>query len=46
VERPEVDAERIDPYGIRQSGYWVPRALAFEHRIAVPFIGAEGAGHG
>ena len=21
-------------YGISQAGYWVPRALAFEHRIA------------
>jgi hypothetical protein len=34
VERPEVDAGRLALYGISQAGYWVPRALAFEHRIA------------
>ena len=34
VERPEVDADRLALYGISQAGYWVPRALAFEHRIA------------
>jgi dienelactone hydrolase len=33
--RPEVDAGRLALYGISQGGYWVPRALAFEHRIAV-----------
>jgi hypothetical protein len=33
-ERPEVDAGRLALYGISQAGYWVPRALAFEHRIA------------
>ncbi|SNS97240.1 hypothetical protein SAMN04488107_4497 [Geodermatophilus saharensis] len=32
--RPDVDAGRIALYGISQGGYWVPRALAFEHRIA------------
>ena len=32
--RPEVDAGRLALYGISQAGYWVPRALAFEHRIA------------
>ncbi|MGI1848497.1 alpha/beta hydrolase family protein [Rhodococcus sp. SJ] len=31
---PEVDDSRIALYGISQGGYWVPRALAFEHRIA------------
>ena len=30
----DVDADRIALYGISQAGYWVPRALAFEHRFA------------
>lgn len=34
LTRPEVDAKRIALVGISQGGYWVPRALAFEHRIA------------
>jgi len=34
TQRPEVDAGRLVLYGISQAGYWVPRALAFEHRIA------------
>lgn len=29
-----IDAERIALMGISQGGYWVPRALAFEKRIA------------
>jgi hypothetical protein len=32
--RPEVDPARIALLGISQGGYWVPRAVAFEHRIA------------
>lgn len=32
--RPEVDPERIALLGISQAGYWVPRAVAFEQRIA------------
>ena len=32
--RPEVDPGRLGLYGLSQGGYWVPRALAFEHRIA------------
>jgi hypothetical protein len=32
--RPDVDHERIALFGPSQAGYWVPRALAFEHRIA------------
>ncbi|MFI5688007.1 alpha/beta hydrolase family protein [Streptomyces sp. NPDC051636] len=32
--RPDVDARRVVLAGISQAGYWVPRALAFEHRIA------------
>ncbi len=34
VAHPEVQAKRIALVGISQGGYWVPRALAFEHRIA------------
>jgi hypothetical protein len=34
VAHREVDAKRIALVGISQGGYWVPRALAFEHRIA------------
>ncbi|WP_454051776.1 alpha/beta hydrolase family protein [Cellulomonas sp. Marseille-Q8402] len=32
LTRPEVDADRVAVYGISQAGYWVARALAFEHR--------------
>ncbi|MFJ6944083.1 alpha/beta hydrolase family protein [Streptomyces wuyuanensis] len=32
--RGDVDQERIALVGISQVGYWVPRALAFERRIA------------
>ncbi len=32
--RPDVRPDRIALSGISQGGYWVPRALAFEHRIA------------
>ena len=31
---PDVDEARIALYGISQAGYWVPRALAFERRVA------------
>ncbi|MGW4568011.1 alpha/beta hydrolase family protein [Streptomyces sp. NPDC004561] len=34
LSRPDVDPRRIVLAGISQGGYWVPRALAFEHRIA------------
>ncbi len=34
LERPDVDAERVAVIGISQGGFWVPRALAFEHRFA------------
>lgn len=34
LKRPEVDPKRIAIQGISQGGYWVPRAVAFEHRIA------------
>jgi hypothetical protein len=34
LERSDVDPARLALYGLGQGGYWVPRALAFEHRIA------------
>jgi len=34
LTRPEVDPKRIAIQGISQGGFWVPRALAFEKRIA------------
>jgi len=38
VGRADVDAGRIALYGISQGGYWVPRALAFEHRVAAAIV--------
>jgi hypothetical protein len=32
--RRDVDAEHMAVIGVGQGGYWVPRALAFEHRFA------------
>ena len=37
-ERPEVDASKIALYGASQAGYWVPRAAAFEHRLAAVIV--------
>jgi hypothetical protein len=34
LTRKEVDPQRIAIQGISQGGYWVPRAVAFEKRIA------------
>lgn len=34
VGLPGVDTRRLAVYGISQAGYWVPRALAYEHRYA------------
>jgi hypothetical protein len=34
VQRTEVDASKIVLYGTSQGGYWVPRAAAYEHRLA------------
>jgi len=34
LTRSDVDADRLAIYGISQGGYWVPRAMAFEHRLA------------
>jgi len=34
LSRPDVDPRKIAIQGISQGGYWVPRAVAFERRIA------------
>lgn len=34
LTRDDVDPERIAIIGSSQAGYWVPRAAAFEHRLA------------
>ncbi|MDR6972712.1 prolyl oligopeptidase family serine peptidase [Leifsonia shinshuensis] len=33
-----VDADRIAVYGVSQGGYWVARALAFEHRFVAAIV--------
>lgn len=33
VARSNVDPDALTAYGISQAGYWLPRALAFEHRF-------------
>ncbi|MCP3102436.1 dipeptidyl aminopeptidase [Myxococcus sp. K15C18031901] len=38
VTRDDVDAGALLAYGISQAGYWVPRALAFEHRFAAAVV--------
>ncbi len=34
ISRPDVDPKKIAIQGISQGGFWVPRAMAFEKRIA------------
>ena len=34
LPRPDVDDEHVALIGVSQGGYWVPRAIAFEHRFA------------
>jgi hypothetical protein len=34
LTRPDVDPRKLALLGISQGGYWVPRAVAFEHRVA------------
>ncbi|MDG4823224.1 hypothetical protein O7635_15315 [Asanoa sp. WMMD1127] len=36
--RADVDAARLTGYGISQGGYWLPRALAFEHRLVAAVV--------
>lgn len=38
VGRPDVDADKLALYGLSQGGFWVPRALAFEHRFAAAIL--------
>jgi hypothetical protein len=38
VARADVDSERMAVIGISQAGYWVPRALAFEHRFGAAVV--------
>lgn len=38
LAREDVGSHRLAIYGISQAGYWVPRALAFEHRIAAAVV--------
>lgn len=38
VARADVDATRLAVWGVSQAGYWVPRALAYEHRFAASII--------
>ena len=38
LARPDVDPNRVAVIGISQAGYWVPRALAFEHRPAAAVV--------
>ena len=33
VARPDVDPAALTGYGISQGGYWITRAVAFEHRL-------------
>jgi hypothetical protein len=37
-QRPDVDANRIAAIGVSQAGYWITRALAFEHRLTAAVI--------
>src|SRR6202042_2156512 len=34
LPRPDVDEHHVALIGVSQAGYWVPRAIAFEHRFA------------
>jgi hypothetical protein len=34
LARPDVDTERVALIGVSQAGFWVPRAISFEHRFA------------
>ena len=38
LTRPDVDAGKIALLGVSQAGYWVTRAVAFEHRIAAAVV--------
>jgi hypothetical protein len=38
LTRDDVDGDRVAIIGVSQGGYWVPRALAFEHRFAAAVV--------
>lgn len=38
VTRPDVDPDGLLGYAISQGGYWLPRALAFEHRLRAAVV--------
>jgi hypothetical protein len=38
LARPDVDGARLAVMGMAQAGFWVPRALAFEHRYAAAVV--------
>jgi len=38
LDRCDVDSDRVAVIGISQAGYWIPRALAFEHRAAAAAV--------
>lgn len=38
VDRPDVDSSALFAYGCSQAGFWVTRALAFEHRFVAAVI--------
>jgi hypothetical protein len=38
VARDDVDDARLAVIGVSQAGFWVPRALAFEHRFAAAVV--------
>jgi predicted alpha/beta-fold hydrolase len=38
VARDDVDETALLAYGISQGGYWLPRALAFEHRFVAAVV--------
>ncbi len=38
LDRPDTDPDRVVVIGVSQGGYWVPIALAFEHRLAAAAV--------
>jgi fermentation-respiration switch protein FrsA (DUF1100 family) len=38
VARSDVDPAKLTGYGASQAGYWLPRALAFEHRLVAAVV--------
>ncbi len=38
LARDDVDSDRVAVIGVSQAGFWVPRALAFEHRFTAAVV--------